>query len=196
MRYDNGHKRETRIRILKTAAEAVRADGPDRIGVAAVMRQAGMTHGGFYAHFNSKDALVEASIEHMFDEALARAQKRMDGRPPADGLAAYVDAYLSTAHCEARAQGCPLVALAADLPRQSDACRQAYAAGLRRLVQALAGRLADAGYPEPESLARSVLAELVGAVSLARCETDAQRANAMLADARRLLKARLGLEQC
>ncbi|MNT70402.1 hypothetical protein D3C72_2087860 [compost metagenome] len=67
---------------------------------------------------------------------------------------------------------------------------------MRRLVQGLADRLAAASYPDPEPLARSVLSELVGAVSLARCETDAQRANAMLADARRLLKARLGLEQC
>lgn len=196
MRYDNGHKRETRIRILKTAADAVRAEGPERIGVAAVMRQAGMTHGGFYAHFDSKDALVEASIAHMFDEALARAEKHLDGRTPAEGLAAYVDTYLSPAHCEARALGCPLVALASDLPRQSEACRHAYATGMRRLVQALAGRLAAGGYPDPEPLARSVLSELVGTVSLARCETDAQQANAMLADARRLLKARLGLEQC
>ncbi|MGH8819327.1 MAG: TetR/AcrR family transcriptional regulator [Achromobacter pestifer] len=196
MRYDNGHKRQTRIRILKTAADAVRAEGPDRMGVATIMRQAGLTHGGFYAHFDSKDALVEASIEHMFDETLARAQRRMEGRTPAEGLAAYIDSYLSPAHCEARAHGCPLVALAADLPRQSDTCREAYAIGARRLMQALADRLAEAGYPESEPLARSVLAELVGSVSLARCETDAQRANAMLADARRLLKARLGLEQC
>lgn len=194
MRYDNGHKRQTRIRILKTAADAVRADGPDRMGVATIMRQAGLTHGGFYAHFDSKDALVEASIEHMFDETLARAQRRMEGCTPAEGLAAYVDSYLSPAHREARAHGCPLVALASDLPRQSDTCRLAYATGARRLMQALAGRLADAGYSEPEPLARSVLAEMVGAVSLARCETDTQQATAMLADARRLLKARLGLE--
>ncbi|WMD21655.1 TetR/AcrR family transcriptional regulator [Achromobacter seleniivolatilans] len=195
MRYDTGHKQKTRERILHVAAREVRTVGPQQVGVAAVMQEAGLTHGGFYAHFPSKDALVAASIGHMFDEALTLAAKRMRGVTPAAGLAAYLDAYLSTAHCNARGRGCPLVALAADLPRLPEASREAFAAGQRRLIQALAAAMEQVGYAEPQALAQSVLAELAGTVSLARCETDEQRVNVMLADARRLLKARLGLEQ-
>ncbi|WP_266167916.1 TetR/AcrR family transcriptional regulator [Dyella subtropica] len=194
MRYAAEHKQNTRTKVLQVAAKAIRADGPDRIGVAAVMAEAGLTHGGFYAHFRSKDELVTAAIEQMFHEARARLQHETKGRGPAEGLAAYVDFYLSKKHRDARASGCPMAAMASDLPRLSEASRSQFADGTRSLVTALGDMLTALGHGDAIAEVRSMMAELVGALSLARIEPDAKRSNAILADSRRLIKQRLGLE--
>src|SRR5580692_7828040 len=107
MRYDSEHKERTRGRVLKEAAKAIRAEGPHRIGVAGIMANAGLTHGGFYAHFASKDDLVVAAIGQMFDEGAERVERETAGRSPAEGLAAYIDFYLSKDHRDARTTGCP-----------------------------------------------------------------------------------------
>jgi TetR/AcrR family transcriptional repressor of nem operon len=193
MRYPPEHKRETRERVLTEAARQIRADGPLAIGVADVMKQAGLTHGGFYAHFKSKDALVAAAIGKMFEGVRGRWDRNTTGRGAAEGLLAYIDSYLSAEHRDARSTGCPIAALASDLPRLSKACRTAYANGTRNLANLFAEKLAELDRPEPEILASSVVAELVGALSLARVEPDAARSDALLAASRRSLRARLGL---
>ena len=88
MRYDSEHKARTHARLLKEAAATIRAVGPDGIGVAGLMAKAGLTHGGFYAHFKSKDDLVAQAITRMFDDSRALFEARIEGRAPADGLAA------------------------------------------------------------------------------------------------------------
>ena len=98
MRYVAGHKDRTRARVLKEAARAIRVDGPHRIGVAGIMARAGLTHGGFYAHFASKDELVVAAMAQMFDEAVANFERVTGGKPPALALRSYVDFYLSVRH--------------------------------------------------------------------------------------------------
>ena len=80
MRYDAEHKQRTREKVLKAAAKVIRAKGPDRIGVAEVMADVGLTHGGFYAHFESKDDLVSAAIEKMLEESRARLRHETEGR--------------------------------------------------------------------------------------------------------------------
>src|SRR3954466_6221608 len=102
MRYSADHKLKTRQRVLTEAARAIREDGPHQVGVAAVMAKAGLTQGGFYAHFASKDDLVAAAIGHMFEEALQRWGAETTGRSGADALNAYLDFYLSPAHRDAR----------------------------------------------------------------------------------------------
>ncbi|HWU53659.1 MAG TPA: TetR/AcrR family transcriptional regulator, partial [Tahibacter sp.] len=102
MRYDAEHKLRTRDKVVKAAAKAIRAKGPDGIGIADVMADVGLTHGGFYAHFASKDDLVAAAVGQMFEEARARLAAETQQRAPADGLRAYVDFYLSPAHRDAR----------------------------------------------------------------------------------------------
>lgn len=193
MRYGPEHKQRTRERVLAAAARAIRAEGPHRVGVASVMSGAGLTHGGFYAHFRSKDALIAAAIEQMFESARARWARETRDRAPADGLAAYLEFYLSPAHRDARGTGCPMPALAADLPRLTGASRAAFAAGTRALVELLAGHLAALGHADPEALASSVLAELVGALSLARGEPDRRRSDALLAASKRMVRERVGL---
>jgi TetR/AcrR family transcriptional regulator, transcriptional repressor for nem operon len=193
MRYDNEHKQNTRSKVLQAAAKAIRAEGPDRVAVAGVMAEAGLTHGGFYAHFSSKDELVAAAIGQMFEDARMRVEHETAGRGPAEGLVAYIDFYLSKKHRDARGAGCPMAALSSDLPRMSDASRQQFAAGVQRVTTALGDQLAALGHADAETGARSMLAELIGALSLARVELDAKRSDAILAASRGQLKQRLGL---
>jgi len=195
VRYDTDHKQKTREKVLKAAARAIRADGPHRVGVAGVMRNAGLTHGGFYAHFESKDDLVAAAIGQMFEQSKARFLNEVKDYPPARALNAYVDFYLSPGHRDARASGCPIPALAADLPRLDRAARTRFAEGVAALTRAVAGRIEQLGqHAGPEALARSVVAEMVGALSLARAEPDEQKSNQMLADSREIVKQRLGIQ--
>jgi TetR/AcrR family transcriptional repressor of nem operon len=193
MRYDNEHKQNTRSKVLQAAAKAIRAEGPDRVAVAGVMAEAGLTHGGFYAHFSSKDELVAAAIGQMFEDARMRVEHETAGRGPAEGLVAYIDFYLSKKHRDARGAGCPMAALSSDLPRMSDASRQQFAAGVQRVTSALGDQLAALGHADAETGARSMMAELIGALSLARVELDAKRSDAILAASRGQLKQRLGL---
>src|SRR5215468_4294771 len=124
MRYDTEHKQRTYERVVKAAARTIRAKGPDRVAVAEVMAEVGLTHGGFYAHFASKDDLVAAAIGQMFEESRARLLLETENRTPRDGLASYIDFYLSAKHRDARSSSCPVAALVSDLPRMSDKARE------------------------------------------------------------------------
>jgi TetR/AcrR family transcriptional repressor of nem operon len=194
MRYDAEHKQKTRERVLKAAAKAIRAEGPHKIGVAAVMAEAGLTHGGFYAHFASKDDFVAAAVGQMFLEGRARFDRSMEGRDPAEGLANYVNFYLSSAHRDTRTSGCPLPFLSADAPRLSTPSREQFAQGVALLTDRLVQALEQLGRPDAEETAGSMLSEMVGAVALARAEPDPIRSDAILARTRASLTRRLGLE--
>ncbi|QSX74623.1 TetR/AcrR family transcriptional regulator [Lysobacter arenosi] len=194
MRYDCDHKLQTRQRVLRAAARAIRSDGPTRVGVAGVMREAGLTHGGFYAHFQSKDELIAAAITQMFEDSIAHWHRAHDGKGDADGLAAYLRVYLSAAHRDAPGHGCPIAALSGEIPRLDVAARDAFSAGSRRLQDALAASLERLGHDDAPALAASVLAELVGTLAMTRCESDRARSDALLASSRRQLGQRLNLE--
>jgi TetR/AcrR family transcriptional repressor of nem operon len=195
MRYDAEHKDETRKRVLKAAARAIREEGPFKVGVAAVMSRAGLTHGGFYAHFASREDMVAEGVGRMFEEARQGLDREIHpGRSPSEALAAYIDFYLSAEHRDTRTAGCPLPFLAADAPRLPDAARERYARGVAHLTERLADRLAALGRPDARDEARSMLAEMVGALSLARADPDRARSDAILATSRAALKARFNLE--
>ncbi len=195
MRYDSEHKQRTRERVLEEAAKAIRAEGPHKVAVAEVMSRAGLTHGGFYAHFASKDEFIAEAVGQMFKEAGARRLREMgEGRAPAEALEAYVDFYLSRAHRDSRTSGCPLPFLAADAPRLPEAVRTRFNLGAAGLIEVVAKLLTEMGRPEPQDLASSVIAEAVGAVALSRAEPDPERADAILDRSRASVKRRLGLE--
>jgi len=193
VRYDSEHKERTRARVLKEAAKAIRAEGPHRVGVAAMMGKAGLTHGGFYAHFASKDDLVVAAMSRMFDEASAKFDRLTAGKPPAAALRAYIDFYLSRQHRDARDTGCPLPSLSADFPRLGVAARRQFAAGLAGLTARVEGLLSALGWPDAETLASSALAEMAGALSMARGVADPKQSDAILKASRNALKLRFGL---
>lgn len=191
MRYGPGHKQYTREKVLRSAMRALRREGPDKLAVADVMRDAGLTHGGFYAHFESKDDLLVNAIEGMFEEVLERLDRDVAGRPAPEGLRAYVDRYLAQVHCEFREDGCPIAALATDVPRMSADARRAFETGLARLASAIAAKLSEMGVANAGAAATSLLAELVGAMVLARCASDRATAGKLLEASRAELLRRL-----
>jgi TetR/AcrR family transcriptional repressor of nem operon len=190
MRYDQGHKSETRDRVLKAAARSMRADGPHKLGVAAVMAKAGLTHGGFYAHFPSRDALVTATVELLFEDSRSRFAAETEGFTPLEAFRRYVDFYLSPAHRDTRGAGCPLPFLTGDAFRLPPDARAVFAVGVAGLEAKLAGLLFALGGEAARDEAGSVLAELVGALSLARAEPDPARSQIILDRSREALKAR------
>ncbi len=194
MRYDAEHKQKTRERVLIEGAKAIRAEGPHKVGVAAVMAKAGLTHGGFYAHFGSKDDFIAAAIGQMFVEGRTRLDKALDGKPIEQGLADYIDFYLSGAHRETRSAGCPLPFLSADAPRLPQPSRERFAQGVAGLTGRLTSALNKLGSPYAAEAAASMLSELVGALALARAEPDPARSEALLAHSRAALKRRFGLD--
>jgi len=194
MRYGPEHKQMTRERVLTEAAKAIRAEGPHQIAVAGVMARAGLTQGGFYAHFASKDDLVAQAIDHMFGEAAARWDRETEGKAPLAALAAYVDFYLSPTHRDTRSSGCPLPFLAADLPRLSEDAQRRFATGLAQLRGRIADKFALVGRADPAADASSMTAELVGALSLARADPDRKASDAILERSRAAVKRRFGLE--
>lgn len=193
MRYESEHKPKIRERIVKEAAKAIRAKGPGQVSVAGVMSKAGLTHGGFYAHFASKDALIVAAIEQMFNQVMARWDKDNQGLNAAQQLAGYIDFYLSPWHRDNRALGCPVSALASETPRLPAPCQAEFARGIDRIRGMIVRQLTEMGAEDPLSTAISVSAELMGSLSLARCEPDRQVSDVLLERARDLLKTRLNL---
>ena len=194
MRYSETHKAETRERVLKEAAKEIRAKGPDNVAVAGVMARAGLTHGGFYAHFPSKDALVKEAIGAMFADARKRTERIDAAGEPRAVLRAYVDFYLSPGHRDSRDRGCPLPTLSGDFARSQPATRARFGAGVEGIAGRLAAPLAKLGYPDPQAEAHALLAQLVGGVALARAVGDPALSDAMLADTHVSIVARYGLE--
>jgi TetR/AcrR family transcriptional repressor of nem operon len=194
MRYNAEHKQRTHERVVKAAAKAIRAKGPDRVGVVDVMADVGLTHGGFYAHFDSKDALIAAAIGQMFEEARLKLELETKNRAPRAALANYVDFYLSPAHRDARRSGCPMAALSSDMPRLNARVRGQFAAGRERLCRMLADLIRQTGSDDAEADADSMYAELLGALSMARMEPDGLSSDAILGRSRRAIKRRLHLD--
>lgn len=194
MRYADSHKEETHRKVLKLAARALREKGPDRLAVAEVMKAAGLTHGGFYAHFKSKDDFLAEAVGETFAQAGRRWERILEGMAPREALAAYVDYYVSETHRESPSTGCPVVALNSDLPRQSKSFRKAFDEGLKRLTASLEWRMAAAGIEGAGALAPSILAEMVGAVALSRAVSDRTHSDEILAGTRHDIKTRLGID--
>jgi TetR/AcrR family transcriptional regulator, transcriptional repressor for nem operon len=186
-------KAQTRRRVLNEAAAAIRAVGPEGIGVATLMAKAGLTHGGFYAHFKSKDDLVAQAITQMFEDSYELFLKRTANAEPKQALINYFNLYLSTRHRDDPERGCPLPSLSGDLARMPSGARERFAAGLDRLTGAIAALLKELGHASPDRLADSVVAEMVGAVALSRAISDDAASSRILERSREAIKSRLGL---
>jgi TetR/AcrR family transcriptional regulator, transcriptional repressor for nem operon len=193
MRYDSGHKERTRQRVLSEAAAAIRTVGPDGIGVAGLMAKAGLTHGAFYAHFQSKDDLVAQAIAQMFDESYQRFLARTEHPDPAVGLERFIDNYLSARHRDHPQHGCPMPSLTGELARLPGAARENFTAGLNRLTGSIAKRIRELGRSDADRLASSIVAEMVGALSLARAVAEPAKSDLLLEASRRSIRARIGL---
>ena len=193
MRYGSEHKAETRERVLKEAALAIGRDGVDRIGVAQIMGAAGLTHGGFYAHFKSKDDLVAQAVAFMFQDRYAAFFEGLEDAEPRAALIRFVDRYVSMRHRDAPGAGCPIPLLAGQLPHLPEAAQARFTAAVERLTGAVASLLTRMGREDVATVSEAVIAEMVGAVALARVQADDAKAEAMLAAVRDSVKTKLGL---
>lgn len=178
-RYEKGHKADTHRRGVEIAARRFRSDGIDGVGVASLMADAGLTHGGFYAHFASKEALVKEALIAAVASSSALAQD--EAAAPFD-LRAYIDSYLSPVHRDKAATGCALAALAPEIARRPRATRTAFGKTARRLVERIASGLPDGGSPDERlGAAYGVFAQLMGALQLARLVLDKDLSDELLA---------------
>ncbi|HEY2068659.1 MAG TPA: TetR/AcrR family transcriptional regulator [Rhizomicrobium sp.] len=193
MRYSDTHKSETHARLLKIAGKALREKGPEGLAVAEVMKEAGLTHGGFYAHFKSKDALLAEALESIFVYSKEKYRRMIDGLPPRHALATFIDYYVSPEHRDNPSRGCPLVMLNSDLPRQSKKFRGVFDAGVERLTLTIATLIRDIGVSTDPGLAPSILSAMAGAVAISRAVSDKRLSDEMLEAARESIKARLGV---
>ena len=189
------HKARTRQRILDEAARVMRECGTESIGVASLMKRVGLTHGGFYAHFDSREALVQAVIAEMFTDSTQRMQPLWQQSDPAERLNTLIDYYLSETHRDAPAEGCPMPALVSEVGHLPDEAKAIFTQGVASMLQRLSELLAELGQREAEALASSLLAEMVGALALARACPDKALSATMLARSRQALKRRTGLER-
>ncbi|TFY97730.1 TetR/AcrR family transcriptional regulator [Ramlibacter humi] len=179
-------KQLTHDRIVRTAAHAIRGAGFAGIGVADVMKRAGLTHGGFYAHFPSRDDLLAEALEQAGHDSRERLKAGMEASV-AKGhsrFRALVDNYLADRHLRSPDTGCPVAALGSEMPRQTAQVRDA--AVVR--VEALLSGVADALGPKaPAGAAGVVAGQLVGTLQLARTLGDNARGRALLVATRRSL---------
>ncbi|MCT8178296.1 TetR/AcrR family transcriptional regulator [Variovorax sp. CY25R-8] len=194
MRYSPEHKAQTRERILKEAAKTIRRDGVAAVGVASVMADAGLTHGAFYAHFGSRDALVDAALERMYGEIAERFAKVTAELPPDRALAAYLRFYLSPQHRDSMTITCPLPLLVNEVARLGAEARRDFQHGVETLTEALAGPIEALGIGEAREFAGSVVAEMVGAMTLARGIGQRKASDAVLARSRDSILGRLRLD--
>lgn len=178
----------THDRILDIAADAIRGTGFQGMGLADIMKQAGLTHGGFYAHFGSRDALLAEALERAGRQSRERLQATVAERQArgASPLRALVDTYLSDRHLAEADSGCPVAALVSEMPRQAPEVRAAAAASVKALLASVAQAL-PAGQADA---APAVAGQLVGALQLARTLGDNRAGRALLAAVRRDLLAR------
>jgi TetR/AcrR family transcriptional regulator, transcriptional repressor for nem operon len=178
MRYGKDQKPATRQRILQAAGRRFKQDGIDGAGVAGVMSDAGLTNGAFYAHFSSKEDLVA----NVLADQLRTQRASLDRESPdREGLEAFVRFYLSPAHRDQAADGCPSAALLDEIARRPDATRQAFTNELMGVIDDIATRLDPTDSAAARTDALTIFGLMVGTLQLARALTDPDLSNQLLA---------------
>lgn len=168
MRYSKDHKAATHARIVQNAATQLREKGARGVGVADLMRDVGLTHGGFYAHFGSRDDLVNEAIATALDQTTEKWRRLLAGKSLEAGRAAIVVDYLSARHRDNPGYGCALASLAADVSREGAKTRRIFLTKLEAMVGLLA---AEGGRPpkiRERQKAFATVATMIGAIVLAR----------------------------
>jgi TetR/AcrR family transcriptional repressor of nem operon len=178
VRFAKGHKEETRQRIIEVASEMFRRDGVEAVGIAGLMAEAGLTHGGFYAHFRSKEELVREAMLWAFEHSRLR---REVGGDKAAALEALIRSYLGPTHRDAPERGCAVAALVSEIARHETATREVFAEKLEALTGRIAGLLPNS-VPEAEraATATAMFGTMLGTLQMARAVTDPARSDAIL----------------
>lgn len=184
MRYSKDHKTETHARIVKNASVRLREKGAASLGVAELMKEAGLTHGGFYAHFSSRDALIGEAFVHAMEQASRRWRKRAEAAPQGKELAAIVNGYLTPAHRDDVGNGCALPALGAEVSRASPKTRKAVVGQLEEMIDVIAGQMAAPTTKAARRDAIAALATMMGTLLLARMAGSGELSDEVLSAGR------------
>ncbi len=192
MGHSQTEKAESHERIVRIAAARFRKFGLDGLSVADLMKDAGLTHGGFYRHFESREALVTEAVVHALAEA--DGQIGVERRPPDDQLtlARQVDAYLAEAHRDAPDRGCAVAALVSDAARAGAGPRSAFSHQVKRSIQGIARLLPKDDEPTKRAHALFIWCAMVGAIALARAVNDRKLSSEILETVRAEIKSRFG----
>ncbi|HYN54115.1 MAG TPA: TetR/AcrR family transcriptional regulator, partial [Methylotenera sp.] len=165
-RNTSNRKEITHTRIVETAARAIRRSGYDGTGVADIMKEAGLTHGGFYAHFASRDAMLAEAADRAGAETIAIAEHIFAVVPQDQALQAFMNAYLSNEHMANIETGCSLAALGSEMPRQAPEVRKASTCRIKEMIALIESRLS--GQPNAREEALVLVSTMVGTLLLAR----------------------------
>lgn len=168
MRYSKDHKAETHERIVKNASVRLRERGAASLGVAELMKEAGLTHGGFYAHFPSRDALISEAFAHAMQQATGRWRKRAEQAPDGKRLASIVNGYLSTEHRDDAGNGCALPSLGVEASRANPKIRKAFTTKLEDMIGVLAEQFPNLSPKAARREAIAAVSTMMGAMILAR----------------------------
>lgn len=161
-------KEASHERIVCAAARAIRRSGYDGTGVADIMKEAGLTHGAFYAHFASREAMLAEAADRAGAESNAVAAKVIAAAPPEQALQALIQVYLSKEHLASIETGCPVSALGSEMPRQTPEVRRAATLRIKEMIDLVARQLPDWGQPSAHERALVTVATMVGTLMLAR----------------------------
>lgn len=186
MRHSREEKAASHERIVAVAASRIRESGTDRPGVAEIMKAAGLTHGGFYKHFGSRDELIDEAVGRaMVDSAPRIAALAAESDDP---LATFIDAYLSAEHRDDPGAGCGVAALGNDVARLGPASQEAYRAQVQRYVELLQPLLGDSDDESAGPRAAATVSAMVGALTIARALGPTPESDAFLREVRQSLR--------
>ncbi len=177
MRFEKGHKETTRRRIIDVASRRFRADGAATSGLAGVMTEAGLTNGAFYAHFDSKEALVKEALVSALTHQRGSLEQALTNHL---GLESIIRNYLNVDHMLGRENGCPSAALLPEIGRQPETTREAYEVELGKYTDLLASKLSASPSFSAQDRARAIFGMMVGTLQIARAMSDPSKASALL----------------
>lgn len=187
MRYSPEHKSETHDRIVKKAAEEFRRNGLEGIGINNLMSALGLTHGGFYAHFPSKDALIGDASVRILEENLARMVGVAEAAPSGKAVQAILDYYLSPQHRDNPAMGCVLPSLASELARKPKDVRRSFTKTLESSFDRLAALMPGRTQDKRKDQAIAFFTAMAGAILVARAVSDPALSDRILSSTRQSL---------
>ena len=190
MRYSKEHKQETHARIVKKASVRLREKGAHGIGVADLMKEAGLTHGGFYAHFDSREALVIEAFAYAMDRSTERWRKIAEETPADKRLATIVENYLTPVHRDDPGHGCAVPTLGAEIARESLKTRKAFAAKLEAMIDMMADQILDVPRKSARKQAVAALATMFGTLVLSRIAGNGEFSDEILAAGREAVVGR------
>ena len=193
MPYSKAHKAQTRARIVAAAARAFRAEGIGNVAIPALMRDAGLTHGGFYAHFANKEALVAEACARGLSESSQAILAEAESQPPDEALRLVIRAYLSRGHRDHPETGCSIAALGTEIAREPEEVRATFAVALRDYARRIAAYLPGTDEAEREEAALVLLSGMAGTLMVARALDDRAESDRLLLAARRFYMAALGI---